>query len=273
MFQVIHCADSFVELPLLPDGAVDITITDPPFDAHCQANQCSGTAVKKWVEGEIKSSGIPKKVLDFEPLANYDFARHIPRVSRRWGLVFGADRACGEIARAVGDSWVKGGVWFKPNAQGQMTGDRPASACEYIAITHRAGGKRWNGKGSYGFWACNGTRGEVDKHANQKPLRLCIDLVLKFSEPGELIFDPFCGSGRVGEAALLCGRPFIGWDASAEWCEKAHARLTHAARRFGILADAPVNLCRFKRGELIGVDGILFDPEVVKKGRKRKVTA
>jgi site-specific DNA-methyltransferase (adenine-specific) len=46
----------------------------------------------------------------------------------------------------------------------------------------------------------------------QKPLALMDVLVRLFSEPGELILDPFAGSGTTGVAALRLGRRFVGWE-------------------------------------------------------------
>ncbi len=44
---------------------------------------------------------------------------------------------------------------------GQLTADRPATSYEGIALFHPTDlKKRWNGRGSYGIWNCNGTRGK-----------------------------------------------------------------------------------------------------------------
>lgn len=140
---------------------------------------------------------------------------------------------------------------------GQLTGDRPAAAYEGLAIMHRPGKKRWNGRGSYAYWSCpddethfvcNGTRGEKGRHPNQKPLALCLELVAKFTEPGELVLDPFAGSGRIGEACVLLGRRYIGFDNSQEWVEKARARLEHVEwevreQMGGVRAEDCLRLC------------------------------
>ena len=64
----------------------------------------------------------------------------------------------------------------------------------------------------------------------EKPVRLSEILVLQSTRPGELVVDPFLGSGSVGVAALGLGRRFAGTDVSPRAIELAASRLA-AARR------------------------------------------
>jgi DNA modification methylase len=165
--------------------------------------------------------------------------------------MFCAVESFGEIQQYVGGfgkgNYVRSGIWYKPNSMGQLTGDRPAIAFEGIAMMHNpAMRKRWNGRGRYAHWICNGTRGEPARHPNQKPLALLCDLVREFTDLGETIFDPFCGSGRIGEAALLCGRGYVGLDSDPIWVERAEVRCAAAALRWGELAAAAHRVCVMK---------------------------
>ena len=63
-------------------------------------------------------------------------------------------------------------------------------------------------------------------HPTQKPLRLVRRAVLASTAEGELVFDPFCGSGTTAVAAKELGRLFVGSET-----ERGHAEL--AARRIG----------------------------------------
>jgi site-specific DNA-methyltransferase (adenine-specific) len=238
---VHHVADSFEELKKLPDSVVDVVLTDPPFSEHVQANMSSGTAMKKQVDGG-KGGGIPRIELPFEALQSYEFAADLTRVAKRWAISFCAVEDFGLFRAVVGQpQWIRGGIWYKPNSMGQLTGDRPANAYEGLAIMHRKVKKQWNGRGSYGYWSCddeaffpseeahfqcNGTRGEKGRHPNQKPLDLCLELVAKFTNRGETVLDPFAGSGRIGEACLMLGRSYVGFERDAEWVEKARDRLS-----------------------------------------------
>lgn len=252
-WAVEYCADSFAELKLIPDGEFDVVLTDSPFNEHVQKNIISGTAMKKFVNTGGGGS-IPHKELPFAPLADYDFARDLVRVAKRWAINKCAIEDFGEFRRAVGPDWVKGSIWYKPNAQGQMTGDRPASCCEGLAIMHRKVGakKAWNGRGSYGFWPCNSTRGEKDRHPNQMPFELVLKLVALFTNRDETVFDPFCGSGRIGEACVLLGRHYIGLDNATEWVQRARERLTIAAASPPVWTDVEaLKLCTARKVDIL----------------------
>jgi DNA modification methylase len=57
------------------------------------------------------------------------------------------------------------------------------------------------------------------------PTKLIEPCVLAGSAKGDLVLDPFCGSGTVGVVALRHGRRFIGIDANPEYCEMARRRI------------------------------------------------
>jgi len=245
-YHILHVPDSFELIKGLDDDACDVTITDPPFDAHCHANQSSGTAIASMVR-EGKKGGIPRITPEFAALSNYAFCLDLLRITRRWVLVWCTVEAFGEIKALVGDAYIRGCIWYKPNSMGQLTGDRPACAYEGVVALHKHKKKQWNGRGSFALWTCNGTRGEKDRHPNQKPLALCQKLVALFSNEGETIFDPFCGSGRIGQAATSLGRNYIGLDFDAEWIAKAQERM---ALVHPIIQEQALALC-LNRGEKI----------------------
>jgi len=58
-----------------------------------------------------------------------------------------------------------------------------------------------------------------------KPLDLMLQLVLDFTEPGDLVLDPFAGSGTTGVACLSLGRRFVGWEIDEAFFEVACRRL------------------------------------------------
>lgn len=63
------------------------------------------------------------------------------------------------------------------------------------------------------------------KHPAPFPVKLAADLIVSWSKPDDLIFDPFTGSGSTAIAAIHTGRQFIGCDISAEYVEMAKARI------------------------------------------------
>jgi len=63
------------------------------------------------------------------------------------------------------------------------------------------------------------------KHPAMFPENLAKDHILSWSNEGELVFDPMCGSGTTCKMALITGREYLGVDISAEYIEIAKHRL------------------------------------------------
>ncbi len=73
------------------------------------------------------------------------------------------------------------------------------------------------------------TKKGTNHHPTVKPLALMEYLCILTKTPtGGIVFDPFMGSGTTGIAARNTGRPFIGIEREAEYCEIAKARIVHA---------------------------------------------
>ena len=170
-------------------------------------------------------------------------AHQFLRIGKRWSIVFCALEQIGTYATMAGKGWIRGSAWVRTNSAPQFTGDRPGQALEGIAILHPKGRKRWNRGGD--CWAPTGPtinsvrdpqRGTLG-HPTPKPEWLMIECIEAFTDPGDLILDPFCGSGTTGVAALRLGRRFIGIERDAKYAEIARERL--AAESQGLtLRDA-----------------------------------
>jgi site-specific DNA-methyltransferase (adenine-specific) len=65
-------------------------------------------------------------------------------------------------------------------------------------------------------------------HGCQMPMGVLNRIILASSNPGEVVLDPFNGSGTTTVAAALLGRKYVGVDQSAEYVEFARKRLQHA---------------------------------------------
>ena len=142
-----------------------------------------------------------------------------------------------------GVKFIRFGVWTKPDGSPQFTGDRPATGWEAVAILHREGNGRlrWNGGGKPATW-----HHPIVKNASiyptQKPLPLFRDFIRLFAEKGELIFDPFCGSGTTLLAAADHGHPAVGCDIDEAACEIAAKRLDAYHRQGGLFAGRLLNV-------------------------------
>lgn len=62
-------------------------------------------------------------------------------------------------------------------------------------------------------------------HPHAKPVELIKALILHSSDAGDVVLDPFAGSGTTGVAALQTGRRFVGAESDAGYCRAARARL------------------------------------------------
>ncbi len=124
------------------------------------------------------------------------------------------------------------GVWVKTNPTPQLTGDRPAQGWESIAYMHRSDRRSsWSGGGAHGNHVS--PIPPPEGHPTAKPLPLVAKWVRWFTKPGDLILDPFAGSGTTLRAALDEGRRAIGVELEERYCEVIARRLSQGVLDFG----------------------------------------
>ena len=218
----IYLADAFALMPEL--GDVDCVITDPPYNAKTHA-------------GARSARSLARSPVTFDSITEaqfIEFCGNAVAQARRWVVMSCAWQHAAELERA-GIPLVRLGIWHKPNGAPQFTGDRPGVGWEAIAILHREGRKRWNGGGHHAVWICNVEHGQ---HPTQKPLRLLLDWIAKFTDPGETVLDPFMGSATTGVACLKLGRRFIGIEKRPDYFDLACARLAEAYSQPSMFAPA-----------------------------------
>jgi site-specific DNA-methyltransferase (adenine-specific) len=165
-------------------------------------------------------------------------AREIARVTRRWAIVFcqvEAAVAWADALAGAGLIYKRTGVWVKPDGMPQYSGDRPGMGYESLVLAHAPGASTWNGGGRHGVWTFN-KMGSEDRertgHETQKPLDLMLALVRDFTDPGELVCDPFAGSGTTGVACKRLGRRFIGWERDPKYHAIAAKRIEAAREQY-----------------------------------------
>ena len=69
---------------------------------------------------------------------------------------------------------------------------------------------------------------ENTAHPTQKPEKLLAKLLLASSDPGDLVLDPFLGSGSASVTAKKLGRHYLGIEREAQYCLWAEQRLEMA---------------------------------------------
>lgn len=82
----------------------------------------------------------------------------------------------------------------------------------------------------YNIWYYGKRNSESSGHPAVFPKQLAVDQILSWSNHGDLVYDPFTGSGTTGLAALELNRRFIGSEISAEYCELARQRIANIQR-------------------------------------------
>jgi len=66
---------------------------------------------------------------------------------------------------------------------------------------------------------------DAKAHSAPFPCQLANDHIISWTNPGDLVLDPMCGSGTICKMAKILGRDFIGIDISDEYCEVAKQRI------------------------------------------------
>ena len=210
---VLFNADCREVLPLL--DKVDHVITDPPYDAHTHESARSGYR-----------AGVLKPIeIDFAPLDTHALVPLLLDAAARWCICFCSLEMIGTYKAIAGDRFVRAGFWSRRNGAPQFTGDRPAQPGEGLAICHALGRKRWNGGGRRGFYESLIVSTEARTHPTQKPEALMCALIADFTDTGDLILDPFAGSGTTLVAAKRLGRRAIGIELDQAYCDQAVERL------------------------------------------------
>jgi len=220
---------------------VDHVITDPPYSRDVYVRAARVTATDKGYSArELKRRGESLRKMGAGEIGVMDdgmrsyVAEAISRITKRWAIVFSDVETCHEWRIELqqrGMRYVRTGVWVKPDAMPQMSGDRPGTGFEPATICHAHGlmRMRWNGGGRPAVWTYGTCKVDRPDHPCPKPEPLMCELVTLFTDPDETILDPFMGSGTTLVAAKRLGRKAIGIELEEKYCEIAAKRLAQGA--------------------------------------------
>lgn len=127
-------------------------------------------------------------------------------------------------------------IWSKPNCQPESVKDRPTRSHEYLFLLTKSEKYYYNYeeikepsaeaglKNRRTVWSIN-TEGFPGAHFATMPMKLVEPCILAGSEPGDIVLDPFFGSGTVGRVCLALDRKFTGIELNEEYAAMARRRL------------------------------------------------
>jgi len=206
-------ADAREFLPSLPDGSVDLIVTDPPyiFDR-------GDTYFPEWFP-ELDDDAWPEIFCELHRVLAMNAHVYI-FADRRTRPIFetAAEAAGFRVHQAL--IWDKGSIGLGHGAW------RPQH--EYICFFSK-GSRRGNSKSLGDVLYAPRPRG----YPTEKPVAVLKKLIAQSSDRGQLVLDPFCGSGNVGRAARNLGR-------RAMLCD-VYPKFAAGRLRLGIEAVAPAN--------------------------------
>lgn len=245
--SLVFLCDAFEAMRLVPDGSVDLVVTDPPY-ASLEKYRDSKARIRKYerekAAGELTGTRIPR-LRDWFPIMQNDrFPDLLAELYRVMApdshcYIFCDDETSDVIKAAVvamaqerGDknafTWWKRIVWDKLH-RGQ--GYHYPNQHEFVVFLEK-GKRKLNLHAHTSVLACKrvskGSLGGRLPGPTEKPVSLIAKLIENSSQPDDLVFDPFCGRGATGVAALFAGREFLGFDVQRKAVRISRARLREA---------------------------------------------
>jgi len=245
--------DSTALLGELPAASVDLIFADPPYNLSNGGSTCqSGRRAAVDKGGWDVSNGLES---DFE--FHSAWLRACQRVLKPSGTLWVSGThhvifSLGFAMQRIGFHLLNTITWFKPNASPNLacrffthstelliwaspSRQKPlAHTFDYPRMKAANGGKQmrdlWaltdDAEGAvWSLTAPSKSEKREGRHPTQKPIALLDRVITAASRSGDLVVDPFNGSGTTGLVALMRGRRFLGIDLD-------EAYLDLAARRF-----------------------------------------
>lgn len=247
--------DALEVLKKIASGSVDHCITDPPYNISGYDNK------KKigWLQSNktwTKGKNFSKIDAHWDKFSDSDYVSfteawlsEIFRILKPNGniIIFGSYHniyRIGSILQNFNRKIINSIVWYKRNAFPNVTQRMLCESTEHIiwAVNEsQKKAKNWtfnykdlkslNGDTQMrNMWDIPSTppsEKKHGKHPSQKPIEVISRLVIGCSKEGDVIIDPFMGSGTLPVVAQMYDRTFIGIDNSKEFCELASKRLSN----------------------------------------------
>jgi modification methylase len=263
--RVIH-GDCLGALAALPTASVDLVFADPPYNLQLERNLLR--------PNDTIVDGVDDAWDKFGSFAEYDsFSRawlaECRRVLKPDGAIWviGSYHNIFRLGVALQDLgfWLQNDVvWRKVNPMPNFRGKRFTNAHETLIWATRdrksrgtfnydalkVGNDDLQMRSDWLFPICSGPErlkddGGRKAHPTQKPEALLHRILLATTNPGDVVLDPFFGTGTTGAVAKRLGRHFIGIERDADYVAAASERIAKVLA----LPDSAVDVVRSKRAE------------------------
>ncbi|MEM7651437.1 MAG: site-specific DNA-methyltransferase [Pseudomonadota bacterium] len=244
--NIIHTGDCVEIMRSLPENSVDLIFADPPY------NMQLGGELHRPDHSHVDA--VTDDWDQFDSAALYkDFTKEWLEAARRLLKPNGAIWVIGSyhnifyVGAAMQDLgfWINNDVtWVKSNPMPNFRGTRFTNATETLIWA----GKDEKSKCTFNYRAmkasnedtqmrsdwyipiCSGDERLKDAdgnkvHSTQKPEALLHRILMSTSKPGDVVLDPFFGSGTTGAVAKRLGRKYIGLEREAEYAAFAESRI------------------------------------------------
>jgi site-specific DNA-methyltransferase (adenine-specific) len=215
------------------EGPIHAIITDPPYGMAFRSGSAQTAEGKKWVEDIANDGDL------YSALATF-FAAMIPLVANtadeaemyvfcRWSMI----QAWVDAVNALDPFVVKNVLIWDKGTPGM--GDVEANwGFSYEAIVYAKKGRRPIPHRRSSILTIDRTPSNQHIHPTQKPVALLEILIRMSTDPGDLVVDPFAGSGSTIVAAERLGRRGIGIELSETFAARANERLGQNLMDLGV---------------------------------------
>ncbi len=241
----IHQGDCVELLKKLPDNSVDLIFADPPYNLQLNGELYRPNQTKVDAVTDAWDKFDSKEVYDiFTEQWLKEWHRVLKPTGSIWviGTYHNIFRV-GAIFQNIGFWMLNDIIWVKPNPMPNFKGTRFNNAHETLIWATKSQ------KSSYTFhyhsmkvanddlqmrsdwWIpiCQGDErikvNGVKAHSTQKPAELLMRVILSTSNVGDIILDPFSGSGTTAAVAKRLGRNFIGFERETFYIQVTNERL------------------------------------------------
>jgi site-specific DNA-methyltransferase (adenine-specific) len=234
---LIYCDNAANVLRHVPDGSVDLILTDPPYGVNYRSS-IEYLTLHADCSGGVSIRHRQSIEADTPLQANYLFNTLVFEASRL--LKPGGCLCCfaaGGGPKTVFADWIRFArevlqfksvlVWNK----GRLgLGGHYRKCYEFILVVKKPGAPcTWNGSYSTpNIFTFKRSPKLLEWHPTPKPVELMSHLISLHTDPGNLVLDPFCGQGSTLIAARRLGRRFIGVDIMPQYCETTAFQLGSA---------------------------------------------